>query len=266
VPAVAEESASQESALLVETTGVEERPFMKRFSQIVLAAALFSLFAGAQASGAPILITGGFLQADGIGVLSAPSTIEGTEGFSLTTSVAYASQSGTLEALLCDGTTTPARDCAPGGPISFNGILAEGGDNGLARSAVTVNGKTYTDFSPSSMNPSFLVLFFSGSAIAPEFGDLSPQVVSAPFTMRGQFVDNADQVSIDFTGKGIATVWLTPGPIFTGETEPIAWVGNQVRYDFVDASAVPEPSSVMLLGSGLMALRGTRRRRRDRAA
>jgi hypothetical protein len=44
------------------------------------------------------------------------------------------------------------------------------------------------------------------------------------------------------------------------------WDATQVRYDFQDASAVPEPSSMMLLGSGLMALTGARRRRRDRAA
>jgi hypothetical protein len=131
----------------------------------------------------------------------------------------------------------------------------------MSNTSVTFNGTTYTDADFSNLNSNSLAIMLFGTAIAPEFG-LSPRTVSAPFTMEGELVLNGLQNP--FTGRGIATVWITPIPSIDGH--PDGWAGTQVRYDFVDASAVPEPSTMMLLGTGLAALAGARRRRSERAA
>jgi PEP-CTERM motif-containing protein len=233
---------------------------MKRLAQIVLATALICLSTGARVFADPVVITSGFLLSEGRFVVSSPSTMTGTNGFSLTTTVAYGPGSGRLDPLgFCLGDS----GCTPGNPISLEGFLAEN-DNGLIDSALTFNGTTYTDFGNLGERNTFTIELF-GTAIAPAFGDLSPRTVSAPFTMRGMFTSFVDDVSTQFAGSGIATVWLRPGVIQPGSTMPDGWIADQVRYDFDNQAAVPEPSTLLLLGTGMAAAWRARRRRQPQA-
>ena len=84
---------------------------------------------------------------------------------------------------------------------------------------------------------------------------------TAPFTLTG-FIGLPSPSPLEAVeGRGIATVTLIPQVI--GPGEPNLWHTSNVRYDFSDASAVPEPATLVLVGSGIV---GCLLRRRQRAS
>lgn len=125
----------------------------------------------------------------------------------------------------------------------------------------TVNGVTYAALFPEG------TLTFSGPTfVAPEFRPGLPISPQGPFSFHGNvsvFTDESQTgppvFSSALTGRGITTVFgFVPSPGAPFVLEP----GDDVHYTF--DSAIPEPSSLVMFGSGLIGAAVRWRRRRDR--
>jgi hypothetical protein len=122
---------------------------------------------------------------------------------------------------------------------------------------VTLDGNTYTvGVGIDDLENVVLELF--GTAPLPPLSE-SRTMITAPFTAKGGFFLPGLNVLIG--GRGIATVGLAPFPAGSPET----WeIDRLVRYDFSDP--VPEPATFLLVGSGLAAIVGARKKQRNKRA
>jgi len=196
-----------------------------------------------------ITITGGYLYAAGWFVVSPPSTATGTDGFRLDTTLAVGGSSGRLDPLnFCDG--GPA--CAPGMQLNVGGYL-DTFDGGLIDTTVQWKGEEYEVFGFDNQ----MVLRPTGVFTVPEFGTSDSVTVTAPFTLTGFFTAQALPESIMIRGAGTATIKL----VRAADPDMPGWERDSVRYDFENPAVVPEPASMLLLGSGLIALCRVRGRR-----
>ena len=111
--------------------------------------------------------------------------------------------------------------------------------------------------------------FQAGSVIAPDLptpgpGDAAPRAdVNAPFVASGFLTayDNVERAGVPlfsdaFSGRGTATVTFFNSPEFGG-----IWA-ERISYQFDDSAPIPEPATLLLIGTGLSAMYMTRRRRR----
>jgi hypothetical protein len=149
------------------------------------------------------------------------------------------------------------------GPSLCNGgTICTSVNLGATFSGIDLFGTVTLDGITQSLNGiSFPSMFLSmlGSASLPlDFS--APTSVSAPFTLSGSLawtlLDPPDQI----LGQGIATISLTPG-VVAGVPY---WQFEGARYDFTDASVVPEPASLWLLGSGLLSVAWRQRRKKGK--
>jgi hypothetical protein len=146
-------------------------------------------------------------------------------------------------------------DCPPGHDLSLDVFSIFNGGS------ISIDGLTFNIATGDGFDSGHLDLRFSSSVILPEFSGDPVIALSAPFRVEGHTSFEAPASPVELFGSGIATVmleWEPDRPIFTG------WYYRGLRFDFEPAAPVPEPASLLLLGSAVAALAGVRSRRRLR--
>jgi hypothetical protein len=221
---------------------------MPRIVRLVGCVGIVWLASIPRASADPIVVTAGFLTAPRLTPPNGTASLTGTRGFTLEARVTTGE--GNVEAV---NECTP---CLPGTELSVGGVLSGTVFVGTA----TLDGNTYADLLGVDA-PASLYFEFFGSTITPAFRN-APTTITAPFTMRGQFNLPFPTPLAFFEGRGIATVLLTPELDQFGEHR---WVGDFVRYDFSDQTPVPEPATLVMVASGLLAVVRGRFRNRHSA-
>jgi len=189
----------------------------------------------------PIRLTGGSL--DLSMHAGGPFSLVGTRGFSLEGTVL--SGEGRIDPL------TSCLPCEPGSTISVGGSITGSAFFGTA----TLDGQTYPDINDDSLDH-FVALELFGTIDVPAWQD-APVTISAPFRATGFFASTLQPpFQVGIQGSGRVTLTLVPEPLGT-------WALGPLRYDFV-ATPTPEPATLTLMSSGLVAAALRARKRRDR--
>jgi hypothetical protein len=155
---------------------------------------------------------------------------------------------------LCRGTPDT---CGPGSTAS---ILARWADSDFQGSA-TLDGRSFPVGMQTSSQGSALVEF-SGSARLPLFTGIERITVTAPFAFNGSVLTPIDEATgmyatVFLIGRGTATINMLWNATAGG-----AWQFENALYQFSASDPVPEPATMLLVGSGLAALTVRRRRAR----
>jgi hypothetical protein len=222
---------------------------MARFSASVVCLGI--LYLGVRpATADPILITSGHLIITGpveVGSIA----VRGTRGFTLQSAVAP--NEGNVEAFTFCGDP----GCEPGGTFSISGFL---GGFAFPGGVATLDGITYDDIS-SLNSPAGPLLRLAGTAQLPDLEDFSG-VITAPFNLTGFFRLPFPGEPVQLLGQGVASISITPSPLGPGFPFPRLLFVDDIRYDFGAPAPIPEPSTVLLVGAGVISVFGQRLRRR----
>jgi PEP-CTERM motif len=152
---------------------------------------------------------------------------------------------------LCDG------DCLPGSVQSLAAIWSGSDFPGKA----AIDGRTFNVDVGTEITGSANVAF-NGSWIAPPFTNRTTAKVVSSFTFEGNlfFPPTLGQHSaLDLLGSGVATLRLSR----SADAPGWKFVSADYRFKHSDHSPVPEPTSILLLGTGLGGVFARRMRRRS---
>jgi hypothetical protein len=150
--------------------------------------------------------------------------------------------------------------CAPGSAVTLDTGWVGSDIGGQA----TLDGETWP-VALGTQTTGAVAAIFSGSILMPAFSGEELVSATAPFTFFGRLSYPSPfgvepRPPVDLTGRGTATVDLT-------------WISSQGGWDVrgatyvfapLDAEPIPEPGTLILVGSGLAALVGRHRARRAR--
>jgi hypothetical protein len=145
-------------------------------------------------------------------------------------------------------------ECTLGSSVNLRALFTGMDLGGTA----TFEGRTFTAVG-SLAGTSSAAAEWTGSLTIPT--TFTGGLLTAPFMFTGDFAFEEDPTTswrhLDLLGSGTARLMFTPYP-----GEPGAFSLSSLRYEF-DSAPVPEPTSMLLIGSGLAGLAALRRRRRD---
>ena len=205
---------------------------MKAIAQCVAALAVALAWASPSAAD-PVRIVGGSLVFNGDSILDFdPVTLVGTRGFRFDGHVGF----GVFAPDVC-----LVAPCDPGMPLSLHAHWV-----GMDFGGTTIlDGRTYPRTGSASSDNSLSVTF-DGSGVIPAIGSGSMSVTT-PFTFTGRFFAFGlpDPTIVDLIGQGTATASFV-----RRETGLPGIYLERLSYDFVDAAAAPEPSTLALVAGG----------------
>lgn len=216
---------------------------MRILNRRTLQLALLAALAGPSLAAAdPVRITSGYVQSGGFDP-RAQFSLEG-DGFSLTGFAVALNSTLLLACVPCvAGTTLDLGGAFHGTDAAGSGVV-----DGVTYSEIFLNGLTGT-FS----SPSFQISGDQALTITRNFtftGTVSGYLLN-PFVYG--FTEPAFTKTL--TGEGIAR-----GEFLVNADKPPLFFANRLRYEFTGPDPVPEPATLVLLGSGA-ALVALRRRR-----
>jgi len=127
---------------------------------------------------------------------------------------------------------------------------------------ITYGGNTFTDIGRDVSPNGGAVGLTSSPFVTPRATAVGvTATVIAPFTLSGLFL--TPTVSATFSGSGIGRLSLVS--TFTGSSDaPFAWISSDARLDIT--SVTPEPTSLVLLGLGIVGAWSFRRRSYEEVA
>jgi hypothetical protein len=180
--------------------------------------------------------------------------LEGPRGFTL--DAFNISPSGRHNVHDCEG---PASlPCSPGDRIS----LSAGSSGSDLSALVTLDGQTFNTGMVSDVVGEASVAF-TGSFLVPSFTGVEAVSVFSPFSFFGSVVPPGFGPTVQLVGRGAARVDLARvvTPEF-GQT----WDFQRAVYEFQTPAVVPEPATLVLVGSGIAGCLIRRRRTKQPAA
>jgi len=147
------------------------------------------------------------------------------------------------------------RPCRPGDLISLDAFWV-GSD---VRGRAVLDGNTYSDVGGLIALESLSVRFDGSSVTAPLMTDAMTATLVGSFVFDGLFrfsLGDFSRESASLFGGGTATLFLNRQ---VGSDGRNLWIATRATYQFEEADPIPEPATLLLVGTGLFAAYRSRR-------